>query len=216
MGQQLKAFIVNQGNCLVEVIELSESDFTLKIKQRLQSFETIPGQATTPASLTLLVGLSRPQTIKKVLELGTTMGVSRFLFVPAELSEKSYGTSKVFGQVELEKHLLLGLAQSACLFQLPEVHVLKSSRQIEKYVENSKKYLCSLTDKHERALLPKDSSEAITIAIGPERGWTNMEEENFLKLGFQRLGLYSTTLRVEAAVVSALTQWFLGLESKHD
>ena len=209
VGQELKAFILNVSNCRVQVMAIHEKEVILVLGPKMTS-DWVP-------NINLIVGLSRPQTIKKILELGTTMGVSNFIFLPAALSEKSYATSKVFEQEEIDKHLLHGLAQSGKFFKRPQVTLLKSFKQVDKIGENSNKYLCSLQAQGKtfcKQSARKD--QAITIAIGSERGWTEEEELQFIRFGYAPVSLYPTTLRVEAAVVSALTQWYFGVKSNDD
>jgi 16S rRNA (uracil1498-N3)-methyltransferase len=54
------------------------------------------------------------------------------------------------------------------------------------------------------ARIPAQTARALTIAIGPEGGWTNEEFGVAIASEFSEASLGSTILRVETAVVTAL------------
>ncbi|MGE3982761.1 MAG: 16S rRNA (uracil(1498)-N(3))-methyltransferase, partial [Dehalococcoidia bacterium] len=55
--------------------------------------------------ITLIVGLPRPQTAKKVLHEATAMGVQRIHFVRSDLGERSYAHSPLWKAGEYRRHL---------------------------------------------------------------------------------------------------------------
>ena len=72
--------------------------------------------------ITLIVGLPRPQTAKKVLQEATAMGVQRIHFVRSDLGERSYAHSPLWKQGEYRRHLIDG-AQQAVSTRLPAITV---------------------------------------------------------------------------------------------
>jgi 16S rRNA (uracil1498-N3)-methyltransferase len=71
--------------------------------------------STPPDTLlpvTLIVGLCRPQTVRKVLREAGAIGVSRIVFVPTEKSESSYAHSKIWTNGEVPACLLEGTGQA--------------------------------------------------------------------------------------------------------
>jgi len=70
--------------------------------------------------LTLLVGLARPQTARKILQEATTLGVAALHFVRTERSEPQYAQSSLWSSGEWRDHLCAGAAQ-AFTTQLPRV-----------------------------------------------------------------------------------------------
>ena len=87
VGDLVKCSVLNMGLTKGEVLELSASSCQLRLSP------ITPG---IPQWFDLIVGLSRPQTTKKILEHATTFGARRFHFYKAALSEKSYLDSKIF------------------------------------------------------------------------------------------------------------------------
>jgi 16S rRNA U1498 N3-methylase RsmE len=70
--------------------------------------------------LTLLVGLARPQTARKILQEATTLGVAALHFVRTERAEPQYAQSSLWSSGEWRDHLRAGAAQ-AFTTQLPRV-----------------------------------------------------------------------------------------------
>jgi len=70
--------------------------------------------------LTLLVGLARPQTARKILQEATTLGVAELHFVRTERAEPQYAQSSLWSSGEWRDHLCAGAAQ-AFTTQLPRV-----------------------------------------------------------------------------------------------
>ena len=64
------------------------------------------------APLHVIVGVPRPQTVKKVLNVCSMMGVSFISFIRSEMGEKSYLLSHVLRPKEIEEELFKGLEQS--------------------------------------------------------------------------------------------------------
>ncbi|MFI5391071.1 MAG: RsmE family RNA methyltransferase, partial [Bacteriovoracales bacterium] len=152
------------------------------------------------APFELLVGLSRPPTCKKLLEHGTSLGVSRFNFYPAQLSEKSYQESNLFK--DYQKYLKYGLSQSGIYHQMPEVNLKKDFSGEQKFVLSPKTKKTFLDYKIQ-------PNKKITLAIGPERGFLNREIDAFKDQGFLEVSIGPPILRVEIATFAALGQLHL-------
>ena len=108
VGETLKVCLLNEGIGKGVIQSLSKEEVIISLnKEELRNHRT--------PWVNLIVGLSRPQTCKKVLELGSSMGVKSFRFLEGELSEKSYAQSKIFQNNAFEKYILNGLSQSSNL-----------------------------------------------------------------------------------------------------
>ncbi len=196
--KKLKAIFIGESLGVVDVVSLEEGKVTLK---------PVIQQPAFPQRYTLLVATSRPPTMKKIIEHGTSMGVGRFIFFTGLLSEKSYLTSKVLELDEMKKLARLGLAQGANFCQDPEFIKVQTIEEAIPYVQGIPALL-SLEEGQSFRILDGniDKKPPITLAIGPERGWT-MEEEEFLKAkNFIPFKLSPHTLRVEIATFAALGQ----------
>jgi 16S rRNA (uracil1498-N3)-methyltransferase len=150
----------------------------------------------------LEVAASRPPTMKKVIEHGTSLGVQNFKIFKGILSDKSYLQSRIYEEEQLQELLKNGLSQAKSLSHLPKVH-----RQ-ERFSPSAhqQKFILSLTSEATFSQVDLDFEKPITLAIGPERGWTKDEEESLINQGYQAIKITQTTLRVEIAAYVALGQ----------
>ena len=198
VGETLKICLVNEGVGIGILQSLSNEEATIFLKKEELT------QKRTPW-VNLIVGLSRPQTCKKVLELGTSMGVKSFKFLDTELSEKSYAQSKIFQNNAFEKYIINGLSQSSNLHILPSLKVEKKLKE-DDWVKKEQKLILSPFSEKTLNDIPLDFENPITVAIGPERGWTNKELGVFKEHNFLEVKISSSVLRVETATISILSQ----------
>lgn len=197
-GDVFKCTILNQGLCLGTIESLTKSECKLKLS------------AITPAQpqwFNLVVGISRPQTTKKILEHATTFGAKKIHFFKAALSEKSYLDSKVFESAECTEHLLAGLSQAAIFSDLPEVKIDKYN-PADSYTDTPQKFILDLNATENfldyRSSINFDTP--VTLAIGPERGFISEDIARFHASGFKSVKISSSILRVEHAIYSAVSQ----------
>lgn len=198
VGNHLKLNLINKGFTQGEIISLKQDEIILKLtntpiqKGKIQWFD-------------LIVGVSRPQTCKKILEHATTMGAKSFHFFSSDLSEKSYLDSKLFTEKKYLYHIKHGLSQSSTYSRWPELTLSRKTdgKIIEK---NKQQFILSPFASQSFSTIDLDFSSPLTIAIGPERGWTKKEICHFKQKGFTEIKVSSSTLRVENATISALAQ----------
>lgn len=198
IGDQLKCTILGSGLCTGTVKSLSPTECLLELSQIKQR---------TPQWFNLIVGVSRPQTSKKILEHATTFGAKKIHFYKSELSEKSYLDAKIFEQLEFQDYLYAGLSQSALYSDLPTVQVDKYN-PADSYKEVPQKFILDLNAKENFLDLRSsiDFNTEVTLAIGPERGFTLSDIERFHSAGFKSVKISSSVLRVEHAIYSAVSQ----------
>lgn len=174
--------------------------------------------------LALLLGLPRPQTARKILQEAAALGVARMDFFVSEKGEGGYAQSTLWGSGEWRRHLLAGAAQ-AFDTRLPEVATgMTLSAALERLRAGGRRLAL---DNYEAAQelgpaviaasdvdpfrpmpgerLPADTGPAVTLALGPERGWSAAERNLLRAQGFTLVHLGARVLRVETAVVAAVT-----------
>jgi RsmE family RNA methyltransferase len=153
--------------------------------------------------ITLIVGLPRPQTARKVLEEATALGVEAIHFVTTGRGESGYASSRLWTTGEWRRHLIAG-AQQAFTTRLPAVTwALSLSDALPRLAPGA---TCLALDNYEApALLGATPVEPpVIIAIGPERGWTPGERTLLREAGFRFAHLGERVLRVETASVAAV------------
>ncbi len=196
VGDVVKCTVLNQGRTKGFVTELNQNLCKLSLE------EITPGE---PQWFDLIVGISRPQTSKKILEHATTFGARRIHFFKAALSEKSYLDSKIFEDRACDEFLINGLSQATIYTALPEFKLDKYN-PAENYKDAPQKFILDLKADKSFLDVEIDWSKPLTLAIGPERGWTNEDIERFHQAGFTSIKISSSVLRVEHAVYSAISQ----------
>lgn len=197
VGDSFRCTVLNRGIFSAELISFEDQQAKVNLKESLPSAKPW---------FNLVVGLSRPQTVRKVLEHSTTFGANSIHFFKAELSEKSYQDSKALSE-EKDSLIRAGLSQSALYYQLPEIKVDKYN-PANAYSSHTQKYILDL-EGAESFLEIRDQldfNSPITLAIGPERGFIKADIERFHQAGFKSIKVSSSILRVEHAVYSAISQ----------
>lgn len=196
VGDEVKCTFLNHGLAKGTVTELSREYCQLKLGEFSQGKEQW---------FELVVGLSRPQTSKKILEHATTFGAKKIHFFKATLSEKSYLDSKIFEDKAYEEFLLAGLSQSAIYTNLPEFKLDKYN-PADQYQTAQQKFILDIKTDKSFLDVKLDLTKPVTLAIGPERGWIQEDIERFHAAGFTSVKVSSSVLRVEHAVYSAISQ----------
>lgn len=196
VGDIIKVTLENLGLAQAKITNLSEKNVCLDI------IDQIPGKK---ARYQLIIGLSRPQTCKKIIEHATSMGVGSFDFFSAELGEKSYANAKLFSHKEYEELLHLGLSQSSGLYKTPIVRVHQRINK-EAFSQMEQKFILSPFAEENFTDVEIDFKKPITLAIGPERGFTTKEVEIFKEMGYKEIRISNSILRVEIATFATLGQ----------
>ena len=153
----------------------------------------------------LIVGLSRPQTNRKILQEAAAIGVQRMLFVRTERAEPSYAASRLWTSGEYRRHVLAGVAQ-AFSTRVPGVaygmsleEALDEVREVKaRYALDNYEYTVSMGQ------VQLQSGKPLALAVGSERGWTARERDILRQSGFILAGLGQRVLRTETAVIAAL------------
>jgi RsmE family RNA methyltransferase len=166
-----------------------------------------------PVPITLIVGVSRPQTIKKVIQAAVMFGVNALHFARSELGEKSYLQSRSLDRDQMEEESLKALEQ-VWDSRTPEISIHRSFDYLIDHVvptiaegssEQVIKLLAHPTGMPLRVGDAKEIKGAHTlVAIGPERGWSVGEVTRFSEIGFKATSLGERVVRVEHALVFML------------
>jgi RsmE family RNA methyltransferase len=163
----------------------------------LVAWEKTP-QARLP--LTVLVGLPRPQTAKKVLHDLASLGAARIIFFESAKGDPGYLTSSLWKDGEWREHVLKG-AEQACSTLVPEVTRVGSLAEALVGLDANAWKLA--LDPYQATGAPElsTSAKAAVLAIGPERGFAETERATLRAAGFGFAHLGDRILRVEAAAL---------------
>lgn len=165
----------------------------------------------------LIVAVSRPPTIRKIIQAATLCGIQSLSIVRAERTEKSYLDSDHLKAESILAEKILALEQ-ACDSIPPQIAVHSRFKpfifdQLAPILRTKNTApLCLCADgiapsQSDLSYFRLDSPQQdVYIAIGPELGWNEFERDCFFQVGFRLLSLGPRTLRVEHAAYFAMAQ----------
>lgn len=155
--------------------------------------------------LQLLVGLPRPQTARKILQEGASLGFSHLRFFRTEKGDPAYAQSSLWRDGEAEG-LLRGGAAQAFTTRVPSLALHDSLENALAAVPEQRGIARIFLDVYEAAVPLDDAVRGQTgavLAIGPERGWSAGERNLLRGASFTGAHLGDRVLRVETACIAA-------------
>ncbi len=166
---------------------------------------TFTGEKDTSAlyPVTLIVGQTRPICMRRILREAVSLGAGRIILPITDLGEKSYSSSSLYTDGEYRKILLDG-AMQAGKTGVSECIITSSVEEAVKKAESDELLLLDNVIGAENLSAMNLSGRSVTLAIGPERGWSARERAYFIGKGFKPTLLGSRILRTETAVSASL------------
>jgi 16S rRNA (uracil1498-N3)-methyltransferase len=160
-------------------------------------------------AVTLMLALPRPKVLRRVLIGATSMGVKRIILINSFKVEKSYWQSPALRKENIEKQIVLGLEQARDTV-MPEVLL---RHRFKPFVEDElpgiiQGTLPVLADPSGPAPCPREVGGPVTLAVGPEGGFTAYEVEKLVSIGFSAVNAGKRILKVETAVPVLLSRLF--------
>jgi RsmE family RNA methyltransferase len=153
--------------------------------------------------ITLIVGLPRPQTARKILQEATALGVGELVFVTSEKGEANYAGSTLWSSGEWRRHAIAGAEQAFCT-RLPRVRFGEPLTAALATAVTGGTRVALDNYESAAALSVCDVSTPVVLAFGPERGWSARERDQLRTAGFALAHLGERVLRAETAVVAAV------------
>ena len=155
--------------------------------------------------LTLLAGLPRPQTARRILREAAAFGIEAILFFEGEKGVPSYRASRLWAGGEWRRRLVEG-AEQAFSTRLPRIGLHGT-------LDSAIKALPAERDRIALDVYGADSPlssirlehPAVVLALGPERGWASGERELLRANGFRPAHLGDRVLRSDTACVCGMT-----------
>ena len=196
VGKKIKAGVRNESCGSAEVLEIMPDQVKLDYR---------PESSPPPAPpLTLIIALQRPQTFSKVIHSAVTLGIKQIHFIHTFKVEKSYWQSSRLRPESLQEEIDLALEQAADPLE-PQLFFHKRFKpfvedELEKIAGSS---LRLLGDPSGTAPVPLHGTP-ITLALGPEGGFTEYEINTLREHSFKSISLGTRILRTEFALAALL------------
>jgi 16S rRNA (uracil1498-N3)-methyltransferase len=192
----------------IEVAAKDQIEFSL--------IEPVPTRASA-LDKTLLLAVVKFDAFEWALEKATELGVNRVIPMAAARSEK--GLLVAAGKrAERWKKIVFESSQQARRVRLPLLEPVIAPSPAFAAAESQIKLM--LSERPEARLLKSvlngRLAETVTLAIGPEGGWTDEEFAAARKSGFEEASLGSLILRTETAVAACLASVNYALEADGD
>ena len=193
LNEQLEVGLLNDKVGLAQVTYIDKQKIELNVK--------LHEQPVAPLPVHLILALPRPKMLKRILQTISAMGVKRLSLIHSSKVEKSFWQSPWLEAEKLNQHLILGLEQAKDTI-LPEVQCFKLFKP---FVEDvlpemiiDTRALVAHPGRGDLCMTNED--KAVTLAIGPEGGFTDYEVDKLLQAGFTACHLGERILRVENAI----------------
>ena len=162
---------------------------------------TLDKSPPAPISITVILAMPRPKVFKRVLQGLTAFGVKEIILLSSWRVDKSYWQSPSLEPEALREQLILGLEQARDTI-LPNIQL---QQRFKPFVEDDLPELavdsCALVAHPGSSQpCPANVHGKITLAIGPEGGFTPYEVDLLVNAGLNQVHLGARPLRVETAV----------------
>ena len=161
-----------------------------------------------PTPGTLILAMPRPIVFNRLLGHITALGIKKIMLIHSKRVEKSYWKSPVLKEENVKAQFVLGLEQAKDTV-MPE---LSCRMKFKPFVEDELPGIIKGTSAF--VAHPEGDAEflrcgikgAFTLVIGPEGGFLPDEIEAFKRAECRCVSLGERILRVETAVISALSR----------
>ena len=162
-----------------------------------------------PLPLTLVLALPRPKMLKRIIESITSLGVKKIYLINSWRVEKIFWQTPLLQEDQLRKPMILGLEQSRDTI-LPEIYQKRFFTQfVKKDLPGiSKNTLCITAHPKASKICPSSVNKEITLAIGPEGGFIDIEVETLEKQDFCSYHIGQRILKVETAVTYLISRLY--------
>jgi 16S rRNA (uracil1498-N3)-methyltransferase len=155
--------------------------------------------------ITLLLSVVKFDAFEWAIEKATELGVSTIVPLAAERSEHAL-VAAAKKRSERWKKILLESSQQCRRVRVPLLEVLRLPGEV--FSGEKDGLLLLLSERPDapplREILAEKRVKMVTLAIGPEGGWTDRELQVARQAGFAEASLGKLILRTETAVVAAL------------
>eukprot|EP00928_Gymnodinium_smaydae_P000098 TRINITY_DN10043_c0_g1_i1.p1 TRINITY_DN10043_c0_g1~~TRINITY_DN10043_c0_g1_i1.p1 ORF type:complete len:440 (+),score=107.60 TRINITY_DN10043_c0_g1_i1:60-1322(+) len=197
---------------------------------RLRFAAAVPAPAAAPAvappvAIDVVLACPRPKVVERLFASLATFGVRRVFLIKATKTEPTYFDGKRLAASNIDECLLEGLTQGACYTRRPNVEVyprsglaavltkldsLGGGLRIVAHPGAETERLGTLLRRAHGAATA--GLRSVTLAIGPEGGWTDEEVAALIASEFRKVVLGPRILKTSDATISLLALLFDALE----
>jgi 16S rRNA (uracil1498-N3)-methyltransferase len=187
--------------------------------EQAQILQQLTVETELPVAVTLIVALPKGNGFDDVLRICTELGVATILPVLSDRTLLNPSPQKL----ERWQRIAQEAAEQCERAYVPTILEPVAFRTALPLIEGKQKYICEGRNNYphllnclRQALITNDQGQmTISIAIGPEGGWTETEIEQAINSGYQPVSLGKRILRAISAPIVALSILAGELESRN-
>jgi RsmE family RNA methyltransferase len=192
-GKILQVGLINSKIGTGEVVSIESDHLELEVTLGQEPPPLLP--------VTVILAMPRPKVFKRVIQGVTALGIKDIIVINSWRVDKSYWQSPVLEPHSINEQLILGLEQARDTI-LPSVTL---QTRFKPFVEDTLPTVAAdtcalLAHPGSSRPCPANVQQSITLAIGPEGGFTTYEIEKMVAAGLDQVHLGNRPLRVETAV----------------
>ncbi|MZR61789.1 16S rRNA (uracil(1498)-N(3))-methyltransferase [Alcanivorax sp. DP30] len=193
VGTQIRAGLLDGGTGYASIESLKNKEIEVSFK--------VDSPPPPPPGLSLLLALPRPKMLKRILIDATSLGIKQIVLINSWKVDKSYWQTPNLKSDLLREKMLLGLEQARDTV-LPRLTLAPRFRpfvedELDSWAGHGQRILAHPGD---FPTLPHSQTGPVTLAIGPEGGWTDYEVDMLKQQQFACHSFGSRILRVETAL----------------
>jgi 16S rRNA (uracil1498-N3)-methyltransferase len=157
----------------------------------------------SPLRVTLAQGVSAGERMDLTVQKAVELGVAAIQPLLTERSVVRLQGARLAARIEHWRKIVISACEQCGRNRIPE---LRQATDVETYCRSVRKAepRILLSPGAERRLRELEISSAVTLAAGPEAGFSEKEEEALQRAGFMPVGLGPRVLRTETAAPAAL------------
>lgn len=156
--------------------------------------------------VTLIIPLLKETKMDLIMQKATELGVSKIIPIETERSVIKIDNNKFEKKRERWQKICKEASEQSKRINIPIVEKIASFDTL-KTLEGVK-LVCSTTEKQKKLkniLQTQDKCAKLVLAIGPEGGFTALEENTFVSCGFEKVSLGNRIMRVETVPLFLLS-----------
>ena len=153
-----------------------------------------------PVPLTLAVGAGDRDRFALLVEKAVELGATEIAPLEAERAAAVATRLRERNMDSLRRRARAAMKQCGSAWEL----TLQEPQPLADFLAQPRTGAAWLANPDGEALVELDPSEAVTVAIGPEGGFTESESKEFLNAGFRPVSLGPYTMRFETAGLVAM------------
>lgn len=175
-----------------------------KREARVQISDATAIDNESPLAVTLVQAIARGEKMDLILQKATELGVARIIPVTSERTEVKLDEDRADKRIVHWQRVLESACEQCGRAQIPQIESPLTLERAARMLAEEADTKLLLHPEGGRPLSQIDCGDAVSIAIGPEGGFSDRDLAVLDQAGFQRITLGPRVLRTETAGLAAI------------